>query len=608
MKRFFTLLSAAALRPCLVAVSAAFTALLLVFFFVGFVAGGYPWSQARMTSDYEILRTTLDGMETKGAPESATAPIRSCVESLGNALSQETEQDYLKELGTYAAVFMETLGPLDVAQTANMTFLVELSKLDQPELYITTRDYPGSLAALCIMGNNLPCLLLFLFPLAASWATVSFFARDALLASAPVARWKTFLMATAASWVCALVALVVACLPVTAAATLINGWGDPSYPLVYVQSEGLVSTTSGELAATFLGIYALAAAFLCVVACALALATGSPLAGIAACAGLLVLPEFSFWTSTSEQSPLLMLPNTYFDVPSVAGRPQFGAGGDISAVQGAVPSLGAAVLAAWCAATLAVATLVFALMEHRRGAARDSAGKGTLSATGLCLSFGAKTVLEDADLHLATGTINGLVAPNGYGKTTLLKALAGEARCRVAGAAAVEGIACGPTAACHAAARYATGAGRGLVPHMSVRRQLQLVAVFWDSKRDPEEALRIFGADSFARTSTNRLSQGMAQIASLALAWETDCAWLLLDEPMNALDPTNIERVSNALRAEVQNGKGIVMSSHILSNVDELCGEMWLINNKKLERFEGGHTAELYRRTYGSPEPTQTAL
>ena len=193
-----------------------------------------------------------------------------------------------------------------------------------------------------------------------------------------------------------------------------------------------------------------------------------------------------------------------------------------------------------------------------------------LTLTNFSLGYRGKPLFDHISLSIQPGSITGLVAPNGHGKTTLLKAIAGCGGGRASGSLAVDGI--------------------NPQDGVSLRR-----AIFYV----PGDAT---GVTAFARKRVRTLSQGMKQQLTLAIAYLTEAPYLLLDEPMNALDPTNVQINSDILRALVHRGTAIVMSSHILDNVDALADRIVFIKDQKLLEHdpEASHEGALgvYRRLY----------
>ena len=122
----------------------------------------------------------------------------------------------------------------------------------------------------------------------------------------------------------------------------------------------------------------------------------------------------------------------------------------------------------------------------------------------------------------------------------------------------------------------------------------------WRSDRDIADVARTCKIDGFLKKRVRACSQGMKQQLMLAIAYMTGARYLLLDEPMNALDPTNVQINSKILRELVGRGVGVVMSSHILDNVDQLSDRILFVKDRGLVMFEsaavvGGCVAEASR-------------
>ena len=209
-----------------------------------------------------------------------------------------------------------------------------------------------------------------------------------------------------------------------------------------------------------------------------------------------------------------------------------------------------------------------------------------LSVSHLTLSYRGGVLLDDVSFGLEPGRIMGLVAPNGYGKTTLLKAMAGIKGAHVSGIVDVDGLPANQVARRRARVFYAPGEGTLLYPGMTVAEHLAMTRKLWKSERDPADVARACRIDGFLGKRVRACSQGMKQQLTLSIAYMTGARYLLLDEPMNALDPTNVQLNSRILRGLAQRGAGVLMSSHILENVDQLSDEILFVRDGKLVMFD----------------------
>lgn len=209
-----------------------------------------------------------------------------------------------------------------------------------------------------------------------------------------------------------------------------------------------------------------------------------------------------------------------------------------------------------------------------------------LSVSHLTLSYRGGVLLDDVSFGLEPGRIMGLAAPNGYGKTTLLKAMAGIKGAHVSGIVDVDGLPANQVARRRARVFYAPGEGTLLYPGMTVAEHLVMTRKLWKSERDPADVARACRIDGFLGKRVRACSQGMKQQLTLAIAYMTGARYLLLDEPMNALDPTNVQLNSRILRGLAQRGAGVLMSSHILENVDQLSDEILFVRDGKLVMFD----------------------
>ena len=202
----------------------------------------------------------------------------------------------------------------------------------------------------------------------------------------------------------------------------------------------------------------------------------------------------------------------------------------------------------------------------------------------LSVRYGKKLVIDHVSAGFKPGRIYGLVAPNGCGKSTLLRAMAGT------GSGCAEGT-----------VFYAPGEGTLLYPGLTAVDHLKMARDLWASDADLSRVAAACRVDGFGRKRVRSYSQGMKQQLTLAVAYATGARYLLLDEPMNALDPTNVAVQGELIRKAAARGGCVVLSSHILGNVDELCDTVLFLKDGKLLRYSGEprSAGELYRKLFG---------
>ena len=192
--------------------------------------------------------------------------------------------------------------------------------------------------------------------------------------------------------------------------------------------------------------------------------------------------------------------------------------------------------------------------------------------------FGRRPVLvEDVNLRVKEGEIHGLVGANGAGKSTTLRLLIGAAR-PTGGVITIHG---GPTTA--AASRRHVGFApdvASLPPTLSASEILQLHrALLADtSVADVDAVLREVELFDRRHDPVRRFSKGMQQRLSLAIALLGSPKLLILDEPMSGLDPTGRDLVRSIIRMRHAAGTTILFSSHVLSDVAELCSAVTVLN------------------------------
>lgn len=229
-----------------------------------------------------------------------------------------------------------------------------------------------------------------------------------------------------------------------------------------------------------------------------------------------------------------------------------------------------------------------------------------VSFRGLGVRYGAVAALSEATGEAAAGSLVCLVGLNGSGKSTLLKALVGTVP--TTGEVSVMGLR-GPARRSRIAFVPQREAVEWDFP-ISVQevvmlgRREYLNRIGWSRSRDRREALaaldRLDIADLAGR-SIGALSGGQQQRVMLARAFHSGAPVLLLDEPLNGVDPTTRRLVTNLLRAHCAGGGTVLMATHDVVDAAEIADRVWGINRTVVADLEPGRLLEedALRRIYG---------
>ncbi|MET0614965.1 MAG: ABC transporter ATP-binding protein [Thermoleophilaceae bacterium] len=207
--------------------------------------------------------------------------------------------------------------------------------------------------------------------------------------------------------------------------------------------------------------------------------------------------------------------------------------------------------------------------------------------------YGAVVALGGVDLEVAPGELLGLLGPNGAGKSTLTKIACGLVRA-TAGRAEVEGAPAGSPEA-RAAIGYLAELFR-FPDWLTADELLGLHQDLAGSQGGPGERARLLelvGLAEAARTKVAAMSKGMQQRLGIAQALVGSPRLLMLDEPTSALDPVGRRVVRDLLRDLRERGIAVVLSSHLLSEVELVCDRVAILVGGKI--VARGTPAELAR-------------
>jgi len=203
-------------------------------------------------------------------------------------------------------------------------------------------------------------------------------------------------------------------------------------------------------------------------------------------------------------------------------------------------------------------------------------GEHAIEADGLSKSFGGVKAVDSLTLNVDAGEVVGFLGPNGAGKSTTLRMLLGLLR-PDEGSATILGQPCGS-----ALARQNTGFVPGdvaLWPQLTGREALALLASLHGSNDDAyrDELIERFELDPEKRIRA--YSKGNRQKVAIVAAFATRARVLLLDEPTSGLDPL-MERIFRECVTEaIGRGQAVLLSSHMLAEVEHLCNRVAMIRN-----------------------------
>ncbi|MHA1602137.1 MAG: ABC transporter ATP-binding protein, partial [Promethearchaeota archaeon] len=214
---------------------------------------------------------------------------------------------------------------------------------------------------------------------------------------------------------------------------------------------------------------------------------------------------------------------------------------------------------------------------------QKSEGMSFLELQNISKSYKYVNVLQDVSFSIQKGDIFGYVGPNGAGKTTTIKILVGLIQ-NFQGKILIKGIDISKN-------RQLLHKVLGYLPQETSFQEWRTVETALNtfgllsgiSKKELEsridEVLKIVGLPDSRKRKINHLSGGMKQKLQFAQALLHDPEFIVLDEPMSGLDPTSRYQVRKIIKNLAKNGKTIFLSSHILSDIQDICTRIGILNN-----------------------------
>jgi ABC-2 type transport system ATP-binding protein len=228
---------------------------------------------------------------------------------------------------------------------------------------------------------------------------------------------------------------------------------------------------------------------------------------------------------------------------------------------------------------------------HLRG---GDAAESAVSARGLVKRFGTTTALDGLDLTVRRGEVHGFLGPNGAGKTTTLRILLGLLRASAGEVSLLGGDPWRDVADLHRRLAYVPGEVN-LWPNLSGGEVIDLLG---ELRGGLDGARRAHLLDRFELDPAKRCrsySKGNRQKVMLVASLAADVELYLLDEPTSGLDPLMESVFQDVVRDLKDRGKTVLLSSHILSEVEALCDRVTIIRSGRAA--ESGTFEELRHLT-----------
>lgn len=216
----------------------------------------------------------------------------------------------------------------------------------------------------------------------------------------------------------------------------------------------------------------------------------------------------------------------------------------------------------------------------------------------VCKNFGTKVALDNVSLDVPEGKIYGLLGPNGAGKTTMIRII-NRITIPNSGEVLFNGR---PITQCDVEKIGYLPEERGLYRKMEVGDQAMYLAQLKGmSEKDARTELKKwfvkFGIQDWWKKKVEELSKGMAQKVQFITTVVHKPSLMILDEPFSGFDPVNAELIRKEILDLKEQGATIILSTHNMESVEELCDNIALINKSHLV-LSGG--VDEIRRQYGN--------
>jgi ABC-2 type transport system ATP-binding protein len=217
-----------------------------------------------------------------------------------------------------------------------------------------------------------------------------------------------------------------------------------------------------------------------------------------------------------------------------------------------------------------------------------------IAVSGLVKTFGQTRALDGLDLTVNTGEVHGFLGPNGAGKTTTIRILLGLLRADSGEARLLGGDPWRDATELHRRLAYVPG-DVTLWPNLSGGEVIDLLGRLRGGLNPKRRAELLERFDLDPRKKARTYSKGNRQKVALVAALASDVELLLLDEPTAGLDPLMEASFREVIREEHHGGRTVLLSSHILAEVEALCDRVSIIRTGRI--VESGTLTDLRHLT-----------
>lgn len=203
-----------------------------------------------------------------------------------------------------------------------------------------------------------------------------------------------------------------------------------------------------------------------------------------------------------------------------------------------------------------------------------------IKASGISLKYGNYQILEDVDISINSGKITAVIGPNGAGKSSLFRILSGLVKPE-SGKVYLDAELLPKMEDLRKYCGYLLESP-DFYSYLSGKKNLELLIKLTHSVDDPAELLALVGLTENSGKKVSKYSRGMKQRLGFAQTLINDPGFLILDEPFNGLDPEVKEQMLKLLISLKESGKGVLVSTHLLEDMENVADDFVLLNNGRV--------------------------